>query len=1025
MCERRLKMESIDSYYCKKTADNTFHKEQNKKQKQTGNRKNIIKSVMMTAFLSVVLFCSSITVCAAGKAGGETVRVVLVNYLDTGYVELAGDEVTGYYVDYLDEIARYTGWKYQFQVVSEEDALLDVVQRGDYDLLIGVSYTKEDAENYFEYPVSPIGAKKLVLATQSSSYEAGSILRENLYKGVKVGITDSDYGSMVSQRFEKYCDAQGILYGTAGQRDFDANQGITLRTVTLNQRMEDLKQGKVDALLLADSVALENDLYVIESFGQEPFYAVAPKGDRHLVDDLDAVISTIESQDAAFQERLYEKYFSDTKQHTITFDEREEAFLKEGHEYAVALLRNYAPYQYLDTDGNWRGVAVEILKKISDMTGGRITFQIKGYNSEEEEKDALREGEVDLLGSSFFGIGSQLSRQSHIYDIDTISIYRNKDFYEEIKDAKIVVMEHFPDSALKEYGLSNLDRVIRVPTVVDALRMVNTGGADVTFMLQNVADYYISYYQMEHISSVTAAGSTVSFCLMYGDEMGNEEMQLLNRCLTYLDADEIDRVATECILRDHRERTFWNYIEDNLVLFFILIVVIMAGIVLMLQHIILTISRKNKKINEMLYSDDVTDGMSFLGFQERMMEFPGKAEKYYMISVDINGFKYINDMFGYDAGDSVLQYVLDFVQEFCGMNPCARVYADHFAGVCSYQEKPYFEKYLTGKLEEFDRKCGNDYPEFNAFLKIGIYTWRTGEKKELRRIINSASYAMDDIQNMSQSKYQFYTLQMHDEILVRKEIESDMHRAMKEGEFVAYYQPKFDVTTDTIVGAEALVRWQHKTKGLISPGEFIPIFEENQFIIEVDFCIYEQVCQLLRERMDRGEQLYPISCNFSRHHFQMDTFLGRLMKVLEKYQVPAQYIEIEITETIATSDFDRLLETVKALKEKGFLISIDDFGSGYSCVQLLYKLPIDTLKMDRVFAWHQNENKKEEAINRSLITICHQNNIKVICEGVENQEQKNFIMNYDCRYVQGFLYSKPVTRERFLQMLQEDAAKRH
>ncbi len=230
---------------------------------------------------------------------------------------------------------------------------------------------------------------------------------------------------------------------------------------------------------------------------------------------------------------------------------------------------------------------------------------------------------------------------------------------------------------------------------------------------------------------------------------------------------------------------------------------------------------------------------------------------------------------------------------------------------------------------------------------------------------------------------------------------------------MTYYQTKIDIDTKKIVGAEALVRWNHRERGLLSPSEFVPIFEKNGFIMEIDFYVYESTCKYLKKIMDNNEKLIPISCNFSRRHLSNPTFVESLNEILNKYGIPAELIEIELTETMATENFDKFTEVVNKLKVSGYKISIDDFGSGYSSVQLLYDLPIDVLKLDKSFIQKMNENTMEDEIITSVIDICHKHDIKIICEGVETLEQEEYVRNHHCKLVQGYLYSKPIDESSF------------
>ncbi len=983
--------------------------------------RTLVFGILWSVIAAGLLLCfPSYAAQRTDEGQGETVRVILMNYDDQGYVETDGDTVTGYYMDYLNEIAKYTGWVYDVRVVSDSDELYSHVLNRDYDLMVGNRYTEESEEAYFTFPSVSMGNKRLVLAVPKTRSDLSADDISSLM-GLRLGtISDTDYSRELKEKFKSYC----FLYGISCVENYPVNywNGINLVEADSTERFQMLQDGRLDGLVTTDSMALAHDLYVLDVFGELPFYAVAPKGDDHLIAQLEEAITTIRSVDSEFDERLHEKYFAGNFERALIFSQEEEAYLAKEHPLKVAMWDGTAPYSYLDDEGQWSGVTVEVYEKIREMTGGKLQFTFVSYPDAAAAEEAFMSGEADILAQTFASVKAAVYGRdsSRSYYTDSFRIYRNEDSTCSLADARVAVRNDISDDMLVSLGVENLDNVTRVPSAEEALRLVEEGRADLTFALQNVADYYINYNQFDHISELSLSGAEMSLCSVYGAGVDATLRGICNKCIANIDREELNRDVTSFILSDHKKLSLLDYVRANWSQMAVILIVLLMVAVALLSVWIITITNNSKRIHAMLYGDDVTGGISYRKFVEdvcrRVREQGGKG-KYYVFFSNISGFKYINDRFSYSMGNRVLYAIEKELLELADGLPVARIYADRFVGLFPYEEKGRLEQRLNRKLKEFAVRNAETFPDFNLFLKIGICPWDLAEQQDVIPSVNYATYAAGNLHNLSQSAYRFYTMEEHEGMLHRQAIERDMHRALEAGEFVAYYQPKYDAVEGEIVGAEALVRWHHKTKGMISPGVFVPIFEDNRFIIEVDFCVYEQTCRLLSERKEKGQKLYPISCNFSRYHFLNPHFVDRLMKVLEKYGVSAEYIEIEITETVATSDFDALLMTVRRLKENGFQISIDDFGSGYSCIQLLYKLPIDVLKLDRVFVTEQHPNRKEEAINRSIIKICHDNHIKVICEGVETPEQRDFVISYGCRYIQGYLYSKPVDRETFLGML--------
>ena len=239
-----------------------------------------------------------------------------------------------------------------------------------------------------------------------------------------------------------------------------------------------------------------------------------------------------------------------------------------------------------------------------------------------------------------------------------------------------------------------------------------------------------------------------------------------------------------------------------------------------------------------------------------------------------------------------------------------------------------------------------------------------------------------------------------------------MEKALLEREFVVYYQPKINMETEKIIGAEALVRWISKDKGFMNPGEFIPVFEKEGFIIELDFFVLEEAVKIIRDWLDNNKNPITISVNQSRVHLSNPYYIERLKNLINKYQIPTKFIELELTESLFM-DIDVALETVKKIKELGFSVSVDDFGSGFSSLNMLKSMPIDVVKIDREFLNESENSQKAQKIISKIVEMAKELDMEVICEGVEKIEQAEFLKSIGCYYAQGFLYAKPMPETEF------------
>jgi len=246
-----------------------------------------------------------------------------------------------------------------------------------------------------------------------------------------------------------------------------------------------------------------------------------------------------------------------------------------------------------------------------------------------------------------------------------------------------------------------------------------------------------------------------------------------------------------------------------------------------------------------------------------------------------------------------------------------------------------------------------------------------------------------------------------------KDIENEMSSALLEHQFEMYLQPKVSICSSDVVGAEALVRWNHPKRGVISPDRFIPLFEQNGFIVKLDYYIWEEAFATIHRWLKEGYTPVPISVNVSRVHIYNMDILTVLVNLSKKYKVPTHYIELELTETTYFNNFDKLSKLVLDLKKEGFTLSIDDFGSGYTSLNMLKDIPIDVIKIDKGFMNEIVGTERGKTVIRYTIAMAKQLNIDVIAEGVEDFSQVEFLYEAGCEIAQGYFYSKPLPIYKF------------
>lgn len=391
----------------------------------------------------------------------------------------------------------------------------------------------------------------------------------------------------------------------------------------------------------------------------------------------------------------------------------------------------------------------------------------------------------------------------------------------------------------------------------------------------------------------------------------------------------------------------------------------------------------------------------------------GQGCKYTALYLNISKFKLINQMYGHEFGNLVLASVARDMKSYLSSldqhQLLGRIGGDNYVVLVKDQHLNLFLEHLVNFKLDISYDNSNICLPINFFS--GIYQIKEDDQ-EMYQIIEKSSEASSVAKNRISFEPVYYDQDLHRQIVREKEIENNMHQALENKEFVVYYQPKIDLNTYHLNGAEALVRWIEKGK-IVPPMEFIPVFEKNGFICNMDFYVLDVVCRDITEWLKVGIDLFPISVNFSKVHFLNPGFTEQIIEVLKKYQVPARYIEIEFTETVDYKDKATFVRAVESLKSFGISTSIDDFGTGFSSLSLLKTLPVDMLKIDKSLLDVQTSSEKERVIISNVVRMVKEMDIQVITEGVETREQADFLKEIKCDNAQGFLFDKPLPKEQF------------
>lgn len=428
---------------------------------------------------------------------------------------------------------------------------------------------------------------------------------------------------------------------------------------------------------------------------------------------------------------------------------------------------------------------------------------------------------------------------------------------------------------------------------------------------------------------------------------------------------------------------------------------------------------REKQIAERRILDNFTSDKSpeiFANHIKRMMDSNPEREIAF-IQFDVERFKLINDAYGEKSGDRLLKYLKDSLTVICSdEQPFARLTADVFMIVIPFDE----EIEIIDFIHKLEQNIGRIYEgiEFRLVFGVCIVEDRTAQT---RTHGDNATLARQSVKGNALNNIGFYNGKLKNDLYHQHYIEDDMKSAMLNNEFVMFLQPKYNISTGKIIGAEALTRWIHPYKGLIPPAQFIPIFEKNGFILNLDQLIWEKACKTIRFWIDNGVEPVPISVNISREYLNTFDVVGKFNELVERYNIPIRFLEAEITESY---DADNTSDVVRKMKNCGFTMLMDDFGSGFSSLNMLKTTPFDVLKIDRGFLSEFMESERGRKIIAHTISMSRDIGLDIIAEGVETGAQAQFLQNCGCDVAQGFYYSKPIPVEEFNRQLHEQTAER-
>lgn len=463
----------------------------------------------------------------------------------------------------------------------------------------------------------------------------------------------------------------------------------------------------------------------------------------------------------------------------------------------------------------------------------------------------------------------------------------------------------------------------------------------------------------------------------------------------------------------------------------VMAVFIACTAIVLMAVVFRTKNRSEKALAHAALEDDLTGIDNALAFDSK---FNARSDlfdgKHSLVLFNLVGFSLYNTIFGYEKGSSLIKSVAEILTRSLGRAELlARLTGDRFLMLIRTETPDETQSRLLSLLDSIDSAIGSDETHYQIVSQCCAYRLSTAdEEKDVNLIAQDMAIPFRQTKSHAGKRIIFYDEQNVACAMRARHIEGIMSTALLKEEFVAYFQPQYDIRGDrpVLCGAEALVRWNSPVLGLVRPDEFIPIFEKNGFVDRVDRYMLERACIRLRQWMDAGLRCVPVSVNLSRQNLFSADLIGRIEKIVDTYGIPHSFIKLELTESIVAESTVQLVETANKLRQRGFKVAMDDFGTGYSALSILKDVPFDTIKLDRAFFGESIDSERGRTTLTGVIRLLDALGFETVAEGIESESEAVQLKAWGCHVIQGFVFDRPVPADEFtkkhLEPAQDDLA---
>lgn len=932
-----------------------------------------------------------------GAAYGKGSRTVKVAFFPmNGYHEKDADgRLTGMDVEYLDELCRFTDWDIEYVECESWDEALQLVAEKKADLVGSAQYSAARASKY-QYADLSSGYTFGIIATNGDS----SLAYEDFeaMKGITFGMVKT---YVRKHEFLNYLSDNGLMFPKIKEYDSTA------------QLQEALDSGQIDAMVHT-FMEIKEGQRLIGRFAPRPFYYITYPGNEDVMRELNHAIADLKMASPDLETRLINSFYQSRLDKTIVFTTEEKQYISQANQVKVGYLDGYYPFLYSEDD-DCKGLTRELLEGAASVTG--VTLSWHKFDNSHKAYEALKNGSIDIMSYSTF-------TEEELYDHQLIKMrdYAQVPMVLIMKKTKdLSSMDSIASVSYLSPEVGNVvdlhsTTLIPCSTQLESIEMVNSGKADAALCDGYLAEYLLSskirYYELE-IKNVLSGQHGLSMAIRADEPL---LAGILNKTLLSIDARAINDYMLERNV--YSLATMSHFLQSYSDIIIAVLILIIIAIILVTVHIV----KDSRKIQKLMYKDPELNigNLNYFIYQGEQLLTDRPKQQYSVACLNITQFQNYVAIYGWNNGQRLLKTVADALSHTIKDKNeiCARADGDHFVLLLSAENGSILER--LEQIESFIKEQVSYKMENRIELQTGVCYIPSGSH-DLRGAFICANQAIEFAWDHGENHIMVYDTSLEKTIIERHEKEKLLDSVSIEDNFVPYYQAKIDVLTEKIVGAEALVRFIDPTAqgAVVSPGFFVPYYEQTGRIAEIDFFILRCVCKMLRRRMDQNKPVVTISCNFSRMHFTKPGFVQRFEKVLEEYQIPKELIEVEITETLVMEEMEAktAAQTLEGLHARGIRLSIDDFGSGYSSLGVIEKIPASVIKLDRSFLLNQEDRNRQVKIMKSIVELAYNLGAQIVCEGVENERDVELMREIGARVAQGYHYARPVPEKEFEEKL--------